>query len=259
MYKLVPPWLRYAFLFFSPPLVAQNDPVILWEENFEGAALNELYWNIALGNGCPENCGWGNNERQYYTKDNYRIEDGLLFITAQKDGSTYTSSKITTKDKFQFRYGKIEIRAKLPSGHGVWPAFWLLGANIDTVGWPLCGEIDIMEYVGKEPEMLMNAIHTQASYGNTVNTKKTLISGIDEGFHIFSALWTPDRIDFFVDDVLRYSFSPPTKTEQTWPFDKPFYVILNMAIGGNLGGPQVDDTIFPQDFVIDYVRIFKNP
>lgn len=256
--KPLPQFVVLLTLFFGVSAFSQNDPILVWEDNFDEPHLNEAYWTLDMGNGCPENCGWGNNERQYYTKDNHKLKDGFLYLTAKKEGNSYTSSKITTQHNFEFRYGKIELRAKLPIGYGVWPAFWLLGANIDTVGWPLCGEIDIMEYVGKEPEMLLNTIHTQESYGNTIHTKKTKIPGIAEGFHTFAADWTPDKIDFFVDDVLRYSFNPLTKTENTWPFYKPFYIILNMAIGGNLGGPHVDDSIFPQDFVVDYVRVYKN-
>lgn len=232
--------------------------MLLWEDNFDGQGLDMNFWNVNEGNGCPCNCGWGNNELQVYTKNNFTLTDGYLHLTAKKEGQGYTSAKITTKDKFEFRYGRIEIRAKLPVGKGVWPAFWLLGANIDEVGWPMGGEIDIMEYVGKMPGVILNAIHTQDSHGNTVNSKRTTIGDIEQGFHTYSANWTPDKIAFLVDGKVHYTFGPQNKTGKTWPFDKPFYIILNTAIGGNLGGPEVDGAIFPQDYVVDYVRVYKN-
>ncbi len=236
----------------------QDQRTLVWEEHFEGDSLNESVWNFEFGDGCPNLCGWGNNERQIYTKNNHKVENGLLTITANLKDSVYTSTRITTKDKFEFKYGRIEAKAKLPSGKGLWPAFWMLGANIDEVGWPKCGEIDILEYVGKEPEMVFTSLHTPDSHGNTVNTKKVKIDNIEEGFHVYAADWTQDKIEFFVDDELLYTFSPEAiDDENIWPFNQPFYIILNMAIGGNFGGPDVDDAIFPQDFVIDYIKVYQ--
>lgn len=229
---------------------------LVWEENFNGKTLNPKVWNIEIGDGCP-NCGWGNNERQLYTNSNHKLVDGNLVITAKKDGDKYTSTRITTKGKKQFQYGRFEARAKLPVGHGIWPAFWMLGSNIDKVGWPKAGEIDILEYVGREPDMVFTSLHTQDSHGNTINTKKTKFEDIEEGFHIYAAEWNKDKIDFFVDNKLVYTFAPQNKTEDFWPFNQPFYFILNVAIGGNFGGPEVDDNIFPQQFIIDYVRVYQ--
>ena len=244
-------------LFLSNLAFAQGqERKIVWEENFDGNKLNESHWNIELGDGCP-NCGWGNNERQLYTKDNHSVKDGLLTIVAKKDGEKYTSTRITTKSKKEFKYGRIEARAKLPVGHGIWPAFWMLGSNISEVGWPQCGEIDILEYIGREPDMVFTSLHTKDSHGNTINTKKTKFETIEEGFHIFAAEWNKDKIDFFVDGKLVYTFSPANKTNDIWPFDQPFYVIVNMAIGGNFGGPKVDDSIFPQEFILDYIRVYE--
>lgn len=245
---------------FTLPLFAQKQPMkLVWEENFDGKALNEKVWNIEIGDGCP-NCGWGNNERQLYTADNHTLKDGHLIITARKDAAgKYTSTRITTRDKVQFQYGRMEARAKLPVGHGIWPAFWMLGANIGEVGWPKCGEIDILEYVGREPDMVFTSLHTQASHGNTINTKKTRFEDIEEGFHVYAAEWSKEKIDFFVDNKLVYTFKPKERTEDVWPFDQPFYFLINMAIGGNFGGPEVDDSIFPQEFIIDYVRVFQAP
>jgi len=235
-----------------------NEPTLIFSEEFDGEELNSAIWNFELGDGCPNLCGWGNNEPQIYTKDNHELKDGFLKIEAKNVNGTYTSTRITTKDKFEFQYGRIEARIKLPTGTGVWPAFWLLGSNIDEVGWPRCGEIDIMEYVGKEPGQVFNSLHTQSSHGNTVNTKKTATADIEEGFHIYTANWTNDEIEFLVDGESLYTYHPKTKNEDNWPFDQPFYMLLNLAIGGNFGGPEIDNSIFPQEYLVDYVRVYKN-
>lgn len=246
-----------CFLIFNCSFAQVGTRKLVWEEHFNGKSLNEKTWNIELGDGCP-NCGWGNNERQLYTNDNHKIEKSCLVITAKKEADNkYTSTRITTKGKKEFQYGRFEARAKLPVGHGIWPAFWMLGSNIDQVGWPMCGEIDILEYVGKEPNMVFTSLHTQDSHGNTINTKKTKIESIEEGFHLYAIEWTPDKIEFFVDAKLVYTFQPELKTQAVWPYNQPFYFIINMAIGGNFGGPKVDDAIFPQKFYIDYIKVFQ--
>ena len=242
-------------------------PVLLWscqhkaqlvfEDNFVGPELNIGSWNYELGDGCPNLCGWGNNERQIYTKKNVAIQDGNLVITATEEGDLYESGRITTKKKVEFQYGIIEVRAKLPQGHGLWPAIWLLGNDIETNTWPGCGEIDMMEYVGKERGVVFTSLHTPDSFGNTVNTKKTFIDGVEKEFHVYKAHWSKDAIKFYIDNTLVYDFAPEIKNDKTWPFNKPFYVILNLAIGGNFGGPEVDDSIFPQEFIVDYVKISK--
>lgn len=231
---------------------------IIFEENFDGKVLNETHWNYELGNGCPDNCGWGNNERQKYTKTNAKLENGNLIITATKEGTDYFSSRITTKNKIEFQYGTVEVRAKLPVGYGVWPAIWMLSADIDEKGWPLCGEIDIMEYVGREPHIVYNTLHTNDSHGNSKNSKKTQIEDLEQGFHIYKMSWTKEKIEFYVEDQLLYTFQPEERTEDIWPFDKPYFLIINLAIGGNFGGPQVDDSIFPQEFSIDYIKVYNN-
>jgi beta-glucanase (GH16 family) len=230
---------------------------LVWEENFNENSLSENVWNYEIGDGCPNLCGWGNNERQIYTKTNHTIKDGILTIQARKEESIYTSTRITTKGKIEFQYGRIETRAKLSLGKGIWPAFWMLGSNISQIGWPKCGEIDILEYVGKEPNTVFTSLHTQDSHGNTINTKKTLINDIENGFHIYAIDWTKDKIDFYVDQSLVYSFNPLQKNVDTWPFNQPFYFIINVAVGGNFGGPSVDDAIFPQQFEIDYIKVFQ--
>ena len=237
-------------------LAQQTKRKLVWEENFNGKILSKENWNIELGDGCP-NCGWGNNERQLYTDENHKLAKGKLVITAKKDGNKYTSTRITTKSKKEFKYGRFEARAKLPIGYGIWPAFWMLGSNISEVGWPKSGEIDILEYIGREPHMVFTTLHTQDSHGNSINTKKTKFPNIEKGFHVYALDWSQDKMDFFVDDKLVYTFNPMNKDENTWPFNQPFYFIINMAIGGNFGGPKVDDTIFPQDFIVDYVRVYQ--
>ncbi|RNC90282.1 MAG: glycoside hydrolase family 16 protein [Allomuricauda sp.] len=237
---------------------SSNQAELIFAEEFDAPALNEEIWSIELGDGCPDLCGWGNNEPQIYTNENHMLEDGFLTIRAKHENDGYTSTRITTKDKFEFKYGKIEARIKLPVGNGVWPAFWMLGSNIDEVGWPKSGEIDIMEYVGKEPNQIFTSLHTQSSHGNTINTRKMVIDNIEDGFHIYTADWSEDKIEFAIDGEVTYTYSPDLKNEDTWPFDQPFYVLVNLAIGGHFGGDDIDNSIFPQEFVIDYIRVYKN-
>lgn len=232
----------------------EENKVLLFED-FTDEALNTSLWNYELGDGCPNLCGWGNNERQVYTKDNVALKDGNLIITATKDSTLYQSGRITTQNKFEFKYGEIEARAKLPKGAGLWPAIWMLGNDIKEIGWPACGEIDIMEYVGKNPHEIHTTLHTSDSFGKSINTKITTIETIEEGFHIYKAKWTENEIAFYIDDKEVYVFSPEVKNNKTWPFNKPFYLILNLAIGGDFGGPDVDDTIFPKEFILDYIKV----
>lgn len=247
-----------VFLCFSAISTAQKTNYkLVWEEQFVGSQLDESIWNFELGNGCPNLCGWGNNELQVYTKNNHFVKDGYLTIIAKKVDGQYSSTRITTKSNKEFKYGRIETRAKLPIGKGIWPAFWMLGSNISEVGWPKCGEIDILEYIGKEPDVIFTSLHTQASHGNTINTKKTKIETIEEGFHIYALDWNEQKMDFFVDEKLVYTFNPQLKNEYIWPFDKNFFIIINMAIGGNFGGPEVDNSIFPQEFIIDYIKVYQ--
>ena len=246
------------FILFTIAFVSCSaQPELVFEDQFDGEILNEKFWNYKLGDGCPNLCGWGNNERQIYTKKNVRVADGNLIITATKTGSIYESGRITTKSKVEMLYGIIEVKAKLAVGKGVWPAVWMLGSSIDEKNWPLCGEIDIMEYVGKEPQTVFTSLHTADSFGNTINTKKTKIEGIEDGFHIYKAHWTEESISFYVDEKLVYTFSPEVKNDKTWPFNEPFYALINLAVGGNFGGPEVDDTIFPQELIVDYLKIYK--
>ena len=230
---------------------------LMWSDEFDQRTLNSDNWNFELGDGCPNLCGWGNNERQIYTDTNHLIRDGNLVIQARLQDDEYTSTRIITKDKIEYTYGYFEVRAKLPVGQGMWPAFWMLGSNISEVHWPLCGEIDVLEYVGKEPGEIFTSLHTKASHGNTINTKKAKFPAIEKGFHVYAADWNKDQIEFLVDGKSVYTFIPNNKTQAEWPFDQPFYLLLNLAVGGDFGGPEVDNSIFPQEFIIDYVRVYQ--
>lgn len=232
---------------------------LVWEENFNGPQLDETSWNYELGDGCPNICGWGNNERQVYTQTNHSFKDGHLVITIRKEDSVYTSTRITTKGKREFKYGRMEARAKIPTGHGIWPAFWMLGSNIQEVGWPLTGEIDILEYIGRDPGMVYTTLHTKATHGDSASSMKTPFPDIESGFHIYAAEWSPEKIEFYVDETLVYTYAPSDKTVETWPFDQPFFFIVNVAVGGNFGGPEVDDSIFPQEYLVDYIRVYEQP
>jgi beta-glucanase (GH16 family) len=245
--------LLFVLVFSS----CQSDRQLVWEENFNGNSLNEEYWSFELGDGCPDLCGWGNNELQLYTKKNHQVQDGLLTITSKLENGKYTSTRLTTKNKQEFQYGKMEMKAKLPIGKGLWPAFWMLGSNKDEVGWPLCGEIDILEYVGREPETIFTTLHTADSHGNSKNTKKDKIPGIEEDFHVYGIDWTQDKIEFYIDDKLFYTFIPENKSVEVWPFDQPFYFLVNLAVGGHFGGQEIDDSVFPQKFVIDYIKVYQ--
>jgi beta-glucanase (GH16 family) len=247
----------FTFFIVIFSVQAQKSKTLVWEENFNGTELNMENWSFELGDGCPDICGWGNNERQIYRKDYLKLEDGMLVITADKVGDHYYSSKINTKDKFEFQYGIAEIRAKVPGGQGIWPAIWMLGGNISEVGWPASGEIDIMEFVGKQPDSIHTTLHTPESHGDTFNTKVTRVENVTEDFHVYKIDWSKDAIKFFIDNQLVYNFSPKVKNEETYPFRHPFYFLLNMAVGGNFGGPEVDDSIFPKKFYIDYIKVYE--
>lgn len=234
---------------------------LTFEDNFDtDGPIDAASWNIEMGTG---DNGWGNNELQYYTDrpENIKVEGGMLHITAQQEffqGSAYTSARITTKGKVEHQYGRFEARIQLPWGQGIWPAFWLLGSNIDEVSWPQCGEIDIMEYRGQAPSTLVGTVHGPGySGGESVSKEYQLPADrFDTGFHIFGIEWGPNYINFYVDDVL-YNQITPEDVDGDWVFDQPFYIILNMAIGGNFVGPVGANTVFPQTMLVDYVRVYK--
>ncbi|MEM1121727.1 MAG: family 16 glycosylhydrolase [Bacteroidota bacterium] len=233
-----------------------------WSDEFDGPSLNDEDYNYDLGDGCPNLCGWGNNELQLYTqeKENISVSDGMLTITATKVGSSnFNSAKITTKDKQRFLYGRLDIRAKMPEGQGIWPAIWMLGQNIDEVGWPACGEIDIMELVGHEPNITHGTAHWGPQGGpNKFNGSSfTIDEKFSERFHVFSLVWAPNEITWYVDEERIHRITPRDMEGQTYRFNQAFYLIFNIAVGGNWPGNPDNTTAFPQSMDIDYVRYFK--
>lgn len=244
------------FLLFLLPLMGYSQKVVYFDD-FNQTELDESVWSFQNGDGCPDLCGWGNNEKQIYTPENLRVEDGMLIIKTTHENGKYLSTKIHTKDKLEFQYGSVEVRAMLPEGKGIWPAIWLLGSNIDQVGWPRSGEIDMMEFAGKNPDQIHTTLHTQDSHGNSKNTAIAKAENASTSFHNYKVQWTPDFIRFFIDGVEVYTFQPEIKTEAVWPFDQPFYLIINTAVGGTFGGNEVDDNIFPQELKIDYIEILQ--
>lgn len=233
---------------------------LVWDDEFNEKSLDTTKWNIEV-NGK----GGGNNELQYYTNSpkNLYIKDGHLFIVALKQsykGKSYTSARINTKGKETWKYGRFEMRAKIPTGRGTWPAFWLLGEDIGKVGWPACGEVDIMENVGFDPLWIHGSIHTPSSYGSTVNTGRNALPDSHTQFHIYGVTWTPKNISFFIDNPAKpyYTYDPSVKNASTWPFDQPLFMILNVAIGGGWGGKKgIDNSIFPTAMEVDYVRVYQ--
>ncbi len=186
----------------------------------------------------------------------YNYDRMVVFFDHGNTIAEYTSGRITTQNIFNFTHGRVDARAKLPSGGGVWPAIWMLGSNFGTVGWPACGEIDIMEYVGNSPGKISCALHTPSSFGATVNFREKTISNETTEFHVFSTIWTENSITFLLDDVEYYTYNPATKNDETWPFNKDHFIILNLALGGNLGGA-IDSNFESATFEIDYVRVYQ--
>lgn len=217
---------------------------------------NKWTYDIGTGQG-----GWGNNESQYYTNrtDNVVIANGILKITAKKEnfqGAEYTSTRMKTQGKFDFQYGKVEVKAKLPIGVGTWPAIWMLGSNITTVGWPACGEVDIMEHVGRDQGKIQSAMHTPSSFGNTVNLGSQNLDDVSTAFHVYAVEWTSEKMVFSVDGNVHYTYNPSTKNSSTWPFDAKQFLILNVAMGGTFGGA-IDSAFTQSSMEIDYVRIYQ--
>jgi beta-glucanase (GH16 family) len=245
--------------------VATFTQIVMQDEFDTDGAPNSTIWGYDLGTGNSlTGAGWGNNELQYYTKrtENVKVENGYLLITAEKEsynGASYTSARLTTKGLFDQAYGRFEARIRLPYGQGIWPAFWLLGANIDEVGWPQCGEIDIMEYRGQQPTKLLGTVHGPGYSGGASITKSysLLNDRFDTGFHIFGIEWGPKYINYYVDNVLYNQITPADVTGE-WVFDHPFYIIINLAVGGNFVGNPNSETVFPQTMLVDYVRVYKN-
>ena len=233
---------------------------LVWSDEFNGTTLNTSDWNYDVGDGCP-NCGWGNNELEYYTAgDNLYFQNGKMIIEARKEnknGKNYTSTRLTTLNKKSFKFGRVDIRAKLPSGQGIWPALWMLGDNFTTVGWPSCGEIDIMEMLGHQPNKVYSTIHYKSGTGSK-NIEKSLVNtaSLADEFHVYSLVWETDKIKTMLDDKIIGEFSA-AEVSGNYPFNEKFFFIFNVAVGGNWPGSPNATTYFPQFMMIDYVRVFQ--
>lgn len=242
--------------------------VLIWNEEFDGPEIDRSIWKFEVGNGHANGIpGWGNNELQYYTDgENAYIEDGKLIIEAREEKRSdeygsydYTSTRMITKGNFEITYGRVEIKARLPIGRGIWPAFWMLGSDIDTNPWPDCGEIDIMEYLGHQPDTVYGTVHGPVSAGPGVGSGYTLESGnFHEEFHVFAMEWDPDEVEFYVDDQLYHVANKYEIGLSDWVFDKPHFFIINLAVGGNWPGYPDENTIFPQRMEIDYIRVYED-
>lgn len=235
---------------------------LVWADEFDGTELDSSKWSYQIGNG---QYGWGNNESEYYREENAVVSDGVLTITAKKEnfnGFQYTSSRIRTINNGDWTYGKFEIRAKMPIGQGIWPAIWMMPTDNFYGGWAASGEIDIMEYLGHDSTRVYGTLHYGGAWPDNKNSgtsKKLTGSGYNEDFHTFTLVWQEGKIQWYVDSVLY-------QTQTAWntngasfpaPFDKRFHLILNCAVGGNWPGYPNSSTKFPQDFVIDYVRVYQ--
>ncbi len=237
---------------------------LIWSDEFDEPGLpDSTNWKYEVGGN-----GWGNNEQQYYTdkrSENARVENGKLIIEARKEaykGNSYTSARLVTQGKVEWKHGRIEALAKLPAGRGTWPAIWMLGKDIAKAGWPQSGEIDIMEHVGFDEGVVHGTIHSEA-YNHVKKTEKggaITVKNVATEFHLYAIEWTADQIDFFVDDQKYYTVQKSVlgnEVEQ-WPFEQPFFLILNVAVGGNWGGQKgVDESIWPQRMEVDYVRVYQ--
>jgi beta-glucanase (GH16 family) len=246
---------------YSTPINYQGMNLV-WNDEFNGGALNTQDWSFDLGNGCPDLCGWGNNELEYYRKENCWVGNGVLTIEARKEdyqGFNYTSSKILTRGSQNFQFGRIDIRALLPQGQGIWPALWMLGSNISSVGWPKCGEIDIMEMAGgggRENKVTANVFWDDNGKRDDVKSY-TLPSGtFADEYHVFSLIWDQNEINWLVNDIKYHTvdITPETKNE----LRNPFFIILNVAVGGNYPGNPDATSIYPTQMKVDYVRVFQN-
>jgi beta-glucanase (GH16 family) len=260
------PWLAQPT---SLPRAKTDGWKLVWSDEFDYTGLpNATKWRYDVGGQ-----GWGNKELQYYTdrrRENARVEDGHLIIEARRDGAEnnqYTSARLVSKGKGDWTYGRFEIRAKLPSGRGTWPAIWMLptAKSDGNGGWPDNGEIDIIEHVGFDPDVVHGSAHTKAYY-HSIGTQKTAritVPSARSDFNIYAVEWTQKEIRWFVNDKQYFTFanerlSHPAADYKQWPFDKPFHIILNLAVGGTWGGTKgVDEYIWPQRMEIDYVRVYQ--
>jgi beta-glucanase (GH16 family) len=240
---------------------AAGNPELIWSDEFNYSGLpDSTKWNYDVGGH-----GWGNNELQYYTSrrpENARVENGILTIEARKEdfeGKKYTSARLVTKGKGDWTYGRIDVRAKLPKGLGTWPAIWMLGSTT-PLKWPEDGEIDIMEHVGYDQGKIHASVHTKKYY-HSIGTQKTaqiMVPDCSENFHVYSLQWNKDTITMLMDNQPYFTFTNEHTGKEAWPFDGPFHLLLNVAVGGNWGGAKgVDENIWPQKMEVDYVKVYR--
>jgi beta-glucanase (GH16 family) len=248
---------------------AEKSPwILVWSDEFngpDGSRPDPAKWKFEVGGK-----GWGNHELEYYTDrpENSLLRGGNLVIRARKENFTgpdhvmrgYTSARITTQGLFDQAYGRFEARIKIPRGQGLWPAFWLLGNDVGKIGWPGCGEIDIMENIGKEPSLVHGSMHGPGYSGERGYTSEYKLPGgvrFSDDFHVFAIEWEPEAVRFFTDGELYASFTPARlPAGMKWVFDHPFFIILNVAVGGDWPGPPNAATVFPQTMLVDYVRVY---
>ena len=252
----------------TAPTASGSAWIPVWSDEFSGSngsAPDSSKWTIETGGD-----GWGNRELEYYTTraQNVQIQKGSLVITALKEAYTgkdgvtrnYTSARMMTASKFEQQFGRFESRIKIPYGQGIWPAFWMLGNNSGQAGWPTCGEIDIMENIGKEPAIVHGTIHGPGYSGAAgIGSSFSLTSGrFADDYHLYAVEWEPNVIRFYVDSHLYATLTPADLPQGTkWVYDHPFFVILNLAVGGDWPGAPDNATVFPQTMLVDYVRVYK--
>lgn len=253
---------------FSISDVKAQEMKLVWSDEFNKPGLpDSTKWSYDVGDGCPNTCGWGNNEKQYYTKSelkNARVENGILVIEAHKESissKSYSSARLVTKDKGDWKYGRIEVRAQLPTGVGTWPAIWMLPTlPKGTMKWPLDGEIDIMEHVGYNQDNIFATIHTE-KYNHVKWTQKgdsILCKNASTEMHTYAINWDEYKIEWSIDDRPFFAVYKKDEAKEGWPFDAPFHLILNIAVGGNWGGKMgIDDSIWPQKMLVEYVRVYQ--
>ena len=241
-----------------------GDMVLVWSDEFDYNGLpDSKKWSYDTEGNAT---GWGNNESQYYTASrlkNAEVKDGFLSITAHREdfeGFKYTSARLVTRQKGDWLYGRVEVKAKLPDGRGMWPAIWMLPTDWSYGGWPASGEIDIMENIGYDPYKIVGTVHTEA-YNHMIGTQKGATTNVQScygDFHIYAIEWEVREIRFYVDDLHYFTFTNECTGYKAWPFDKRFHLLLNVAVGGNWGGMQgIDDSIFPRSMIVDYVRVYQ--
>lgn len=244
---------------FYSPLEYQGYDLV-WQDEFNGSSINTSNWGFEIGDGCPDLCGWGNNELEYYRAENAWLGDSTLTIEAREEsfgGRDYTSARMISREKQFFQYGRIDIRALMPRGQGMWPALWMLGKNHGSIGWPGCGEIDIMEMIGESESTCYGTAHWDDGQGHASYGQSTAVStySLAEAYHVFSIIWDESSIKWLLDDEVynELNITDPQMSE----FHQEFWFILNVAVGGNWPGNPDATTVFPQKMKVDYIRVFQ--